>query len=1081
LSSSGAKCRKIETCSLGNSKCKSGGISSFVVVEDSDASDADTASKADKVQYPLNEALRGRSMIEGFAGSARYAAAVKLTGVRAMAVDWKRNKDKPSPSVRCVWIDLATVHGLSEMKALVAKENAGYVSLAPPCGTSSLAREIRRKGQGDGGPPPLRSKEFPDGLLSLVGINKDKVESANALYRNTISLVIWLSSQGIAWSIENPQHSLMWLTSPFMELEKCLHEKTVVYADVNFQHCMHGGERDKRTKIRYSGLDFACLEAQCDGKHTHKPWGLVRGTNDFATAEERRYPLLLCRRMARVVAGALKSEPTTRPKGSVPEERTFNSGQSRKGAANLVPEYSKLVQFKGCNDSNVDLLTEILKKDPLDYRKVYLPVGSKVLSRSQVVGVKTKSTGIPQEDIEVGVAWEPHRFVEEAKLLKHPLDEIIKVPPAVACALLAQASLGPLNLVHERDQTIRWMQCRRQELAEEELKLKSKLHPEVRSVVEQKQILLFKELLIGMGYDDIGVADLLITGVKLVGTVDRVGIWVPDESRIAKSTVESLWASARQAQDSVIKANTGNFSDRDREVWESAEEEVSAGFLKGRFTAQELEKIVGPRWIAARRFGIVQGEKFRPIDDFSEHGINGAYGMKEKAHMKGLDQIVAWARAWVDSRSADGRVVFTDTASKTSSTTLHNEWGEDGWTSVLGRVADLKKAYKQLPSSPAHSCFGIISAKNPSGQPRFFRALSLMFGTTAAVFAFLRFSRAISALATYYLKLVVVEFFDDFTQLEPSLTAESGQWALEELLSVLGWDLAMGDKRLPFDASFVSLGVLVDLTKINARMVTLRNKAGRIEAIMAEVRLIMKSGVLDFKGALSLKGKLYFSESQTYGRALAPVSRVLSCWASKGGCWKIDDVLMLSLQTILEHFAVVSPRVICPRRIESPALVFTDGACEEDYTSIGGVIWCEGLIYYFGSVIPPEVVASWASKHDQKQVIGQAELFPVLVAKLTWRSLLAGRRAIYFLDNDSARLALVKAYSPVLPSIRIVMSCLDWDFRSNSDSWYARVPTAANISDGPSRMDPSALLARFPARVMPPVFPEGIPRGKVLS
>ena len=68
----------------------------------------------------------------------------------------------------------------------------------------------------------------------------------------------------------------------------------------------------------------------------------------------------------------------------------------------------------------------------------------------------------------------------------------------------------------------------------------------------------------------------------------------------------------------------------------------------------------------------------------------------------------------------------------------------------------------------------------------------------------LRFSKALAALATYYLKTVMVEFFDVFTQLEPTLTAESGQWALEELL---GWDLSMGDKRLPFDSSFVPLRV----------------------------------------------------------------------------------------------------------------------------------------------------------------------------------------------------------------------------------------------------------------------------------
>ena len=251
---------------------------------------------------------------------------------------------------------------------------------------------------------------------------------------------------------------------------------------------------------------------------------------------------------------------------------------------------------------------------------------------------------------------------------------------------------------------------------------------------------------------------------------------------------------------------------------------------------------------------------------------------------------------------------------------------------------------------------------------------------------------------------------------------------------------------------------------------------------MLEVKEILSAGFLDFKAALSLKGKLYFSESQTYGRALAPVSRILSIWASRGGRRKLDDSLSEALKSIIIHFAGAAPRVVAPRSTASPVLVFTDGACEEAFTSVGGAMWADGIVECFGAEIPPEVCQSWTSKVDQTQVIGQAELFPVLVAKLTWKKHLAGRRAIYFLDNESARIALVKAYSPVLPSLKIIMQCLEWDFVNRSDSWYARVPTASNISDGPSRMSLAVMQGQFPsARVVPPAFPDGVPRGKVLS
>ena len=784
--------------------------------------------------------------------------------------------------------------------------------------------------------------------------------------------------------------------------------------------------------------------------------------------------------MARIVAKHLKPESSVKTVNSVPEERTFNVGQSRRGPSLLIPEYRKIQEFLSCQDKNVDHLQDMLKKEGQVYRGAYIPEGSRVLARVEETG---SSAGIPRENIKVGIAWTPHRFVEAAKELTHPLDDTIKVPPSVADALLAQAQLGPYQLSAERESTISWMRQRRQALAKEEQLLKGKLHPEVGSVVQRKQILLFKELLSGMNYDDPGVADLLVSGVKLVGTVERIGIWPPDPSKEAKATINYLWASARDAQKSIASSNSGPFSEKDQLVWDSALEEVSGGFLKGPFSAQELEGEVGALWIAARRFGITQGGKFRPIDDFSEYGVNGAYGLREKAQMKGMDQIVAWSRAWVESQTSDDQVEFTDTSSKRRTCALHPDWGKDEWRNLVGRVADLRKAYKQLPSCPSHKCFAVISAKDPSGQPKFFRALSLMFGTTAAVFAFLRFSRAIAAIANHYLKLITVEFFDDFTQVETEATAESGQWAMEQLLEVLEWDLSTGeDKRKPFAKNFVSLGVLVDFTKIEGKEVTLRNKPGRVEAIMLEVKEILSAGFLDFKAALSLKGKLYFSESQTYGRALAPVSRILSIWASRGGRRKLDDSLSEALKSIIIHFAGAAPRVVAPRSTESPVLVFTDGACEEAFTSVGGAMWADGIVECFGAEIPPEVCQSWTSKVDQTQVIGQAELFPVLVAKLTWKKQLAGRRAIYFLDNESARIALVKAYSPVLPSLKIIMQCLEWDFVNRSDSWYARVPTASNISDGPSRMSLAVMQGQFPsARVVPPVFPDGVPRGKVLS
>jgi len=230
---------------------------------------------------------------------------------------------------------------------------------------------------------------------------------------------------------------------------------------------------------------------------------------------------------------------------------------------------------------------------------------------------------------------------------------------------------------------------------------------------------------------------------------------------------------------------------------------------------------------------------------------------------------------------------------------------------------------------------------------------------------------------------------------------------------------------------------------------------------------------MGFKEALSIRGKISFAEGQTFGRVTAPLARLLSKWAAVGARRPLDDEMELALRWGMMHLETAGPRVIEPRRFDAPCLVFIDGACE-DRVSIGGVLFCPGrAVEYFGAVVPEGISKSWKSSEMQTQVIGQAELFPALVARLTWGSALENRRVIFFIDNESARIALARAYSPVLPSLNLVMQCLWWDFEHRVHAWYARVPTDCNIADGPSRMDPEEVRRLWGARAVRPVFPEG--------
>ena len=75
------------------------------------------------------------------------------------------------------------------------------------------------------------------------------------------------------------------------------------------------------------------------------------------------------------------------------------------------------------------------------------------------------------------------------------------------------------------------------------------------------------------------------------------------------------------------------------------------------------------------------------------------------------------------------------------------------------------------------------------------------------------------------------------------------------------------------------------------------------------------------------------------------------------------------------------------------------------------------------------------------------------VAARRWRERIAGRNVIVYIDNDSARGALIKGYSPALPSAELLAVCWTELALARANPWFARVPGPSNIADGPSRLE----------------------------
>ena len=119
------------------------------------------------------------------------------------------------------------------------------------------------------------------------------------------------------------------------------------------------------------------------------------------------------------------------------------------------------------------------------------------------------------------------------------------------------------------------------------------------------------------------------------------------------------------------------------------------------------------------------------------------------------------------------------------------------------------------------------------------------------------------------------------------------------------------------------------------------------------------------------------------------------------------------------------PRSIHAWKDEWPVIVFTDGACEAEGALVThGAVLCDitsGSYLFFGDHVPKNYVEAWMES-GKKQVICQAELFPIWIAKVTWRSLLSGRQVLWFCDNEAARSAVVRSYSLCLIVCRLCVS-----------------------------------------------------------
>ncbi|CAE7493853.1 unnamed protein product [Symbiodinium natans] len=242
------------------------------------------AQRSGQAQCTAPQTIQECWVLEIFAGSAGITSAAASAGLkRSVGVD---NVRMPRRKGKIIQLDLLLLSHQGLLWKWLGSPGLVAVWLAPPCGTSSRAREIPCPGEDE--PRPLRSVECPEGLPGLGPSDAERVAKANELYRLTARIWGFCCENDIVVIIENPYRSFFWHCSA---IEHILRSEQAIVVQCDF--CMMGGSRLKRTALLCNSDLITGLAVTCDGSHEHLPWKVQEGV--LATKLETACPHQFCK------------------------------------------------------------------------------------------------------------------------------------------------------------------------------------------------------------------------------------------------------------------------------------------------------------------------------------------------------------------------------------------------------------------------------------------------------------------------------------------------------------------------------------------------------------------------------------------------------------------------------------------------------------------------------------------------------------------------------------------------------------------------------------------------------------------
>ena len=1025
-------------------------------------------------------------MIEIFAGTAVLCSVSKQLGLQnSIAVDKERKRGARSSIFQ---LDLTQPKDRALLEEWMQSPLLLWIHLAPVCGTASRARNIRRF---HNDPKPLRSNTDPHGLPGLSQRDQTRVDIANNLFCYACRVFELAHSLGVLVTMENPSNSFFWMTQWVLDLEN----KIQTYK-ADFQVCMFGGGRDKWTKMLGNFSAIQSMSVRCDNSHTHAPWGFAydeEGRQVWATSLESRYPTKMCVVLASIVLkvaedNGLQLKPSSldqssdNPLAAMQDVQRSAGKQPRPSKIPpIVPDFSSVAVFLA--NTAADISCRLMSKlsDPLQLHTCegvpqLVPKFSRFLriepwssdsqggasstgQPDQVVDDQVVDQGFescleegpsqkrfkvsaevplgkgPSHDLSAfrfkvafGLPWEWKDFVARAGKSDHPFLQSMGVPDDLKAAVDAHVTWSAEQLSKYRTDWCRRWVLRAKALDDLEREDARSRSPHIAEVTKGKRILLMQEMLQEIEYDDIQALQILRQGSTLAGEVEKSDIF-QSQYKPCLMTMNQLCQDAHRRNQLILQLtkSSGDVT-LDEQMLNETELELEKGWAEGPFDLQDLEEGA----TISRRFALSQGQKVRMIDDFSISGVNDSCIIHNKIDLHLVDTFVATVRHFFAEASGAGVS-----------------------TALVAKTYDLKSAYRQVPIKASHLKFAYFSVYNHKlGYPQIFRLKTLPFGATHSVYSFLRLSRMIYSIATRGLFLLTTNFYDDFILASPSCLQQSSKSGLELIFLLTGWTYATeGKKATTFDVKCKALGVEFDFSGAERAVLRIGNTDSRRAELLSMISGVLAKKHLDKPTSLVLRGKLGFADGFMHGRLGSLVLKKLSDHAY-GRSAKINDELSVALQAISMRLEAGKPREVYAAS-QKKVFIYTDAAYEPS-TKVGGL----GGVFYAGDV----QLVSWfrvaldyhvckkLGADSKESLIYELELLAAVLALCLWSQDSCKAVQVQFGDNDSVRYSLIKASAAGAIGQLILNYQLRCEVACNSMTWFARVPTEANISDYPSRM-----------------------------